>query len=69
MELILKLKEIVEAYPNKSELCRRSGVSWRSLHRIFTVDGNPRLNTLQKLVDALNLEVIFSQKPPDAQNR
>ena len=60
MKIINDLKQLVNAQPNKTDFCRRSGVSWTSLHRMTSLVGNPRLRNVIKLLAALRykLEIV-----------
>ena len=62
MELIANLRQLIEAYGNKSELCRTGGISWETLHRVVSSRSNPRLKTLVKLLEALNCELKITNK-------
>lgn len=46
------------------ELSRQTGLSREHLYRALSKDGNPRIKTVEKILDALGVEMVFRKKSP-----
>ncbi|WP_294440468.1 addiction module antidote protein [uncultured Slackia sp.] len=47
-----------------TNMAKQTGLSRENLYRALSKDGNPRLKTLEKIFDALGIEVVFRKKTP-----
>ena len=47
-----------------TNMAKQTGLSRENLYRALSKDGNPRLKTLQKILDALGIEAVFRKKTP-----
>lgn len=45
-----------------TNMAKQTGLSRENLYRALSKDGNPRLKTLEKIFDALGIEVVFRKK-------
>ncbi|GGE00526.1 helix-turn-helix domain-containing protein [Planktosalinus lacus] len=62
-EIITAIKERREAFQiTQEDLSKRSGVGLRTLKQLESGKGNPTLTTVQKIGDALGLELVFQVK-------
>lgn len=62
-EIITAIKERREAFQiTQEDLSKRSGVGLRTLKQLESGKGNPTLTTLQKIGDALGLDLVFQVK-------
>lgn len=62
-EIITAIKERREAFQiTQEDLSKRSGVGLRTLKQLESGKGNPTLSTLQKIGDALGLDLVFQVK-------
>ncbi len=59
--LLLALKHVVEAQ-NVSNLAKKAGLNRVTLYRILSEDGNPRLDSLATLLEAMGLKLKVEQK-------
>jgi len=59
--LLVALRHVVEAQ-NVSSLAKKAGLNRVTLYRILSEDGNPRLNSLAALLEAMGLKLKVEQK-------
>ena len=57
---LLALKDVVEATGGMSLMARRVGLTRPSLYKVFSKRGNPTLQTLQTILEALGLRVTVA---------
>ena len=56
----LALKDVVEATGGMSVMAKRVGLKRPSLYKVFSKRGNPTLETLQAILEALGLRVTIA---------
>jgi probable addiction module antidote protein len=62
-ELLLQaIKDVVQAQ-GFTKLARQSGLSRRTLYKAFSRDGNPTVETLLGLLDAVGIAIQFESTP------
>ena len=61
-EFLLALRHIVKAFGGMHEVARETGLHEKSLYKSLSSNGNPTLNTLLGLVDAMNMRLVFMPK-------
>ena len=57
---LVALKDVVEATGGMSLMAKRVGLKRPSLYKIFSRKGNPTLETLQAILEALGLRVTVA---------
>ena len=57
---LVALKDVVEATGGMSVMAKRVGLKRPSLYKIFSKKGNPTLETLQAILEALGLRVTVA---------
>ncbi len=57
---LVALKDVVEATGGMSEMAKRVGLTRPSLYKVFSNRGNPTLETLQAILEALGLRVTIA---------
>ena len=57
---LVALKDVVEATGGMSEMAKRVGLTRPSLYKVFSKRGNPTLETLQAILEALGLRVTIA---------
>ena len=57
---LLALKDVVEATGGMSVMAKRVGLKRPSLYKVFSKRGNPTLQTLQAILEALGLRVTVA---------
>ena len=62
--LLQQLREAVHASGNVSRLIRESGIDRRTLYRMMSGTGNPRLANIQRLASFLGLKISCSPYEP-----
>lgn len=50
------------------ELSRQTGLSREHLYRALSKDGNPRIKTVEKILDALGVEMVFRKKSSEGKS-
>ena len=60
--LTLGLRNAARAIGGMAELARRSGLSRETLYRTLSEDGNPRLDTLARLLAAFDLRLSVTRR-------
>jgi probable addiction module antidote protein len=55
--LLLAVKNVIDARGGMSEIAKSAGVNRESLYRSLTEGGNPKINTLHKILHALGLKL------------
>ena len=60
--LLLALREVAKAKGGIAALAREAQVSRESLYRTLSVDGNPKLETLSALLNALGLRLSVTAR-------
>lgn len=58
------LGAIARAHGGISELARSTGLHRQTLHKALSERGNPTLDTVLKVLDALGLEMTISRREP-----
>lgn len=56
-EFLLALRRVAKAYGGIAKLARETGLNEESLHRTLSARGNPRLDTLVKVVHAMGMQI------------
>lgn len=67
--LTLGLRDLAATAGGMAELARKTGLSRESLYRTLSARGNPRLDTLAVLLDALDLRLAVRAKPASGSRR
>lgn len=57
---LLALKDVVEATGGMSVMAKRVGLKRPSLYKVFSKRGNPTLQTLQRILEALGLRLTVA---------
>jgi probable addiction module antidote protein len=57
----IALKTIARAR-NMTEIAKKAGVPRATIYRALDIDGNPEYNTIQKIVDALDMQIMVVPK-------
>jgi probable addiction module antidote protein len=57
---LVALKDVVEATGGMSVMAKRVGLTRPSLYKVFSKTGNPTLETLQAILEALGLRVTVA---------
>ncbi|MBU6338951.1 MAG: putative addiction module antidote protein [Rickettsiales bacterium] len=57
--LLIALKQVTLAKCGFQELSNKTGLSRESLYKTLSDQGNPRLTTLKKILEALNYRIYF----------
>ena len=57
--LLLALKQVTLSKGGFQELSKNTGLSRESLYKTLSINGNPRLSTLQKILKALDYGIYF----------
>jgi probable addiction module antidote protein len=57
---LVALKDVVEATGGMSAMAKRVGLKRPSLYKVFSKRGNPTLETLQAILEALGLRVTVA---------
>jgi probable addiction module antidote protein len=57
---LMALKDVVEATGGMSAMAKRVGLKRPSLYKVFSKRGNPTLDTLQAILEALGLRVTIA---------
>ena len=57
---LVALKDVVEATGGMSVMAKRVGLKRSSLYKVFSKRGNPTLETLQAILEALGLRVTVA---------
>lgn len=63
--LLLALREVAKAKGGIAALAREADVSRESLYRTLSAHGNPKLETLSALLDALGLRLSVTARKRD----
>ena len=63
--LLLALREVAKAKGGIAALAREADVSRESLYRTLSAHGNPKLETLSALLDALGLRLSVTARKGD----
>ncbi|MCC6220814.1 MAG: transcriptional regulator [Deltaproteobacteria bacterium] len=61
-EFLLGLKEVVEANGGIGLLAKNTHLNRENLYTLLSEKGNPRLDSLTQVLDALNLRLQFAPK-------
>jgi probable addiction module antidote protein len=56
---LLGLKEVVDARGGMTRAARMCNINRKSLYRVFSTKGNPRLSSLDSVLLGLDLKVVF----------
>ncbi len=59
---LVALRDVAEARQGVAKLAKAAGVNRESLYRTLSQTGNPRLSTLDSVLDALDISVSFQSK-------
>lgn len=60
---LLALRDVVEAQGGMTKLARSSKITREHLYSMLSSDGNPGLETLKNLLDAVGLKLAIEAKP------
>lgn len=66
-ELLLGLKDVIEARGGISKISKKSKLNRESLYKLLSKTGNPKLKSLEILFDALGLEIVFAARDGEKQ--
>jgi probable addiction module antidote protein len=55
---LVALRDVAEASKGMGKLAKAAGVNRENLYRIFSEKGNPRLNTLIPVLEALDMSIV-----------
>ena len=64
-EFLLGLKDVVDAHGGVSEISKNTGLNREGLYRLLSENGNPRLSSLNSILEALGLKISFSIREKD----
>jgi len=59
---LIALKDVVDAQGGVSRLAKKTGMHRVSLHSLLSAKGNPRLDNLNRILDALNIRLTMAPK-------
>jgi probable addiction module antidote protein len=54
---LLAVRHVIDALGGMSQIARRTGLNREHLYRVLSEQGNPELNSLEKLLKALGLRL------------
>lgn len=54
---LLAIRNVIDALGGMSQIARRTGLNRENLYRVLSEQGNPELNSLEKLLKALGLRL------------
>jgi probable addiction module antidote protein len=54
---LLAIRNVIEALGGMTQIARRTGLNRENLYRVLSEQGNPELNSLEKLLKALGLRL------------
>ena len=60
--ILLAMREIIDSMGGMSQLSQDTGLARESIYRTLSKKGNPRFDTLIKLLDYIGLEIDFIPK-------
>ena len=60
---LLALRTVIEAQGGMTELARKTSLNRQNLYRTLSRNGNPRLQTLHEILNALGLRLSIEQVP------
>jgi probable addiction module antidote protein len=60
---LLALRTVIEAQGGMTELARKTSLNRQNLYRTLSKSGNPRLQTLHEILNALGLRLSIEQLP------
>lgn len=59
---LLALRDVAEAHGGMTKLSRLTGISREHIYRMLSEKGNPELETLKRLLNALGLKLSIASK-------
>lgn len=59
---LVALRDVVDAQGGVMRLAKKTGMHRVSLHTLLSAEGNPRLDNLSRILEALNVRVAFASK-------
>ena len=54
---LLAIRNVIQAFGGMTQISRRTGLNRENLYRVLSEQGNPELNSLEKLLKALGLRL------------
>ena len=54
---LLAIRNVIQAFGGLTQISRRTGLNRENLYRVLSEQGNPELNSLEKLLKALGLRL------------
>ena len=54
---LLTIRNVIQAFGGMTQISRRTGLNRENLYRVLSEQGNPELNSLEKLLKALGLRL------------
>lgn len=54
---LLAIRNVIQAFGGMTRISRRTGLNRENLYRVLSEQGNPELNSLEKLLKALGLRL------------
>ncbi|MEW6663809.1 MAG: addiction module antidote protein [Thermodesulfobacteriota bacterium] len=61
---LLALRTVIDAQGGMTELARKTSLNRQNLYRTLSKNGNPRLQTLHEILNALGLRLSIDRVPP-----
>jgi len=61
-EFLLGLRDVVEAHGGVGQLAKAAKLSRESLYRLLSEKGNPRLSSLNTIMNVLGIQLLFTPK-------
>ena len=60
---LLAIRNVIEAVGGMTHIARHTGLNRENLYRVLSEQGNPELNSLEKLLKALGLRLAVEVDP------
>lgn len=64
-DMLILLRQLTLAEGGMKVIAQRTGLNETALYRLMSVDGNPSLKNLSKVLDSLNLQLAVVAKHED----
>lgn len=58
--ILLAVKNLVEAKGGMSKIAKETGLNRESLYRALSEDGNPKISTFYKILNAVGMKLLVS---------
>jgi probable addiction module antidote protein len=63
------LRDVIDAFGGMTKVSRKTGLNRETLYRTLSRRGNPRQDTLEKVLGALGLGLSVVERPPQGKKR